>query len=275
MAIITIARELGSWGEKARLLLTERMSGMLVDKNVIEGRLQQSGIGMDIINRYDERKPGFFSSFSADQDVYLIYLKAALLEVALEGPVAILGRGANILMNGLPNCLRIRLISPLDVRIRRICEEFKCDEAMAYKLLKKSDSDRSGFCQFHFNSSWSDPIQYDLTINTGKLSDEELVNMICNLAKERFTKAGEDATKVELRNRLLAQKVIQQVLIQRKLPLAFLEADVTGDGVVTLRGATSIPLVAQQAAEAAAEVPGVKQVENNIKVAIELSHGRL
>ena len=68
MAVITIARELGAWGENARQLLAKRLNATLIDKNVIESRLDHHGLDETLLQRYDERKPGFFSSFSADQD---------------------------------------------------------------------------------------------------------------------------------------------------------------------------------------------------------------
>ena len=274
MAIITIARELGAWGENARQLLAKRLNATLIDKNVIESRLDHHGLDEKLLQRYDERKPGFFSSFSADQDIYLLFLKTVMLEAADHGPAIILGRGGNVLMGDLPNCVRIRLVAPPQVRIARICHEYECDEATATKLMRKCDEDRAGFCHFHFNAAWADASQYDLTINTGKLSDEQLVDLIASIAAH-VTPEAESKTARIVKNRLLAQRVVKHIFLTRKLSLAFLEVTADDNGKVTLQGATSTPGVARQAGDAAREVEGVTDVDNHIQVAIELSHGHL
>lgn len=273
MAIITIARELGSWKNDTALKLTDSLGGMLLDKEKVESQLLAKGLTDQVIQRYDERKPGFFSSFSSDQDLYLIYLKTMMLETATANPVClIVGRCGNIILRRLPNCLRVRLIAPEKVRMRNIMEKYQYPENVALKMMKASDSNRAGFCQFHFNAKWSSPVNYDLTINTENLDSDGIVETIRNAVKLQITPKRERAGAEMLKNLLLAQRVVSHIIIDRKLSLAFLEATATSDGHITLLGATSSPAAAGLAADAAAEVEGVTKVINKIQVAVELAH---
>lgn len=273
MAIVTIARELGSWKNGTAQKLSQVLGGFLLDKEKFESELLARGLTDQIIRRYDERKPGFFSSFSSDQDLYLIYLKTMMLETAIaNSPTLIVGRGGNIILGRLPNCLRIRLVAPEKVRIRNIMEDYQCTDNVALKMMKASDSNRAGFCQFHFNSKWSSPLTYDLTLNTEHMSCDELIKTISDAVKLQITPRRERAGAEMLKNLLLAQRVISRIIIDRKLALAFLEATATSDGHVTLLGATSSPSAAGMAADAAAEVEGVTKVTNKIQVAVELAH---
>lgn len=275
MAVITIARELGAWSEPARKLLASRLGGTLIDKSLIEEKIQQDGFAEKLVERYDERKPGFFASFSADQDLYLLFLKSVMLEAIAAGPAVILGRCGNVLLGDLPNCLRVRLVAPLPLRIQRIAQEYQCDESTAAKLARKCDGDRAGFCKFHFNANWADPGEYDLTINTAKYTDEELVELLCKQLQTLITPEKEKLAQEQVKNRLLAQNVLKNILVTNKLTLAFLEVTASPTGRVILHGATTTPVVAKLAGEAAAQVPGVTEVDNRIRVAIELSHGRI
>jgi cytidylate kinase len=273
MAIITIARELGSWTSETAVKLNEALGGLLLDKEKVEGELLAKGLTDQVIQRYDERKPGFFSSFSSDQDIYLIFLKTMMLEAAEKNPITVIvGRGGNIIMKRLPNCLRIRLIAPEKLRVRNIMEEFQCPESVALKMIKASDSNRAGFCQFHFNANWSSPVNYDIVLNTEKLGTDGIIEAIKSAVKHHITPERERAGAEMLKNLLLAQRVVSHIIIDRKLSLAFLEATATADGHITLLGATSSPATSGLANDAAAEVEGVTKVINKIQVAVELAH---
>jgi len=275
MAILTIARELGAWTTAASQMLAARFEGALFDRNSIQECLRAEGVDDALIARYDERKPGFFSALSADQEVFMLHLKTALLKAAAAKSIVILGRGGHVLMEDIPNCLRLRLIAPEKVRLERVMAEFKCDEESARRLMRKSDADRAGFCRFHFNSDWADPGCYDLVLNTEKLGDTDLVEHILWLSSHYFTPAQEAKAREVIAHRLLGQHVVTHLLVDRKLPLVFIEADVEGDGVVTLRGAASVHDIAKKAVQAAKEVEGVKEVRNRIRVAVELAHTRI
>lgn len=273
MSIVTIARELGSWGDDARTKLAKALNARLLDKTVLEECLVKRGIAPNVIARYDERKPGFFSSFSSSSNEYLLILKSVLLEAAAAGDVLVIGRAGNILMEEIPSCLRVRLVAPMPVRVHRIMEQFKCSEEMAAKLVRQCDNDRDGFCDYHFNAKWSDPAQYDITINTAALSDEELVQMILALVKTRITPEREAEGRRLITRRKLAQEVLVDILMTKKIPLSFLNVEAQEDGTVILSGATSTPFSLHQAEAAAKEIPGVQRVENRIRVDIELTHG--
>ncbi len=275
MAILTIARELGAWTTAASQMLSSRFQGALFDRDNIQECLRAEGVDNAVIARYDERKPGFFSALSSDQEVFMLHLKTALLKAAAKQPIIILGRGGHVLMEDIPNCLRMRLIAPERTRLERVMAEFKCDEESARRLMRKSDADRAGFCRFHFNSDWADPGCYDIVLNTEKLSDQDLVEHILWLSAHYFTPEQEAKAQEAIAHRLLGQRVVTHLLVNKKLPLVFIEADVEGDGVVTLRGAASVHDIAKKAVLAAKEVEGVKEVRNRIRVAVELAHTRI
>ncbi len=275
MAILTIARELGAWTTAASQMLSSRFQGALFDRDNIQECLRAEGVDDDVIARYDERKPGFFSALSSDQEVFMLHLKTALLKAAAAQPIIILGRGGHVLMEDIPNCLRLRLIAPERTRLEHVMAEFKCDEESARRLMRKSDADRAGFCRFHFNSDWASPGCYDIVLNTEKLSDQDLVEHILWLSAHYFTPEQEAKAQEAIAHRLLGQRVVTHLLVNKKLPLVFIEADVEGDGVVTLRGAASVHDIAKKAVLAAKEVEGVKEVRNRIRVAVELAHTRI
>lgn len=272
MSILTIAREHGAWTAKAAECLAQRLQAAILNKEELERRLLEAGMKSKLFRQYDERKPGFLSAFSADQDIYLLYLKGVLLQAASQGNVIVLGRGAHLLLKGLPNCLRVRLVAPLEYRLRNVQEEYGYDQETANRLIHKCDADRAGFLHFHFNEEWADASLYDLTINTSTLSQEQLLDLLASQLSCRVTPPQEEEARRLLGNRLLAQKVATALLVEQKISLAFLDVLADDQGRVTLLGATTTAVAAHQAAEAARHIPGVTEVVNQIRVAMEMVH---
>lgn len=272
MAILTIARECGAWTSADSELLAQKLDAVLLGKQELEKRLQDIGLTSRLFQRYDERKPGFFSAFSTDQDIYLLYLKTVLLQAAQEGNVVVLGRGAHLMLGDLPNCLRLRLVAPIEERLKRLRQEFGYDEDTANRMLHKCDADRAGFCHFHFNEAWDDATCYDLTINTSKLSPYTLANLVSEQLSSRITAQQENDSRKLIARRLLAQQIATSLLVDQKLSLAFLEVDVDDNGVATLQGTTTTPVAVATATATAAAIPGITKVDNQIRIAIELAH---
>ncbi len=271
MSIITIAREHGAWTRAASARLAERLNAVLLTKDELEKRLTDAGMKAKLFQRYDERKPGFFSSFSPDQDVYLLYLKTAMLQAAKEGNVVVLGRGAHLMLEDIPSCLRVRLVAPEDIRIKNIQQEYGFDEETANRVVHKCDADRAGFCHFHFNAEWDDASLYDLVVNTQRLTEDDLVELLASQVQRCATPENEALSKKLIDVRLLEQRVSTVLLVEQKLSFAFLDVQADDNGAVTLLGATTTPAAARQAADAAATVPGVASVTNKIRVSIEIA----
>ncbi len=268
MAIISIARELGANGNEIGQLLAERLPSTLLDKELLEKRFQEFGADPKTLQRYDEKRPGFWASFSAEQDVYLHVLKTILYQEMCKGPCVVLGRGANVLLKDIANCLRIRLISPFEVRVQRISQEFSCTIKKAEKMLEASDKDRTGFFKFHFNSEWSSPSEYHLVLNTATISIEQSAELILTACQQIISPAKESTGQQQLQDLILAQDVIEGIIFQKNIPVQFLEVQCSS-GTATLFGVVSSPNIGRAAVEAAQTVPGVKAVESRIQVVRE------
>ncbi|NLF94603.1 MAG: BON domain-containing protein [Oligosphaeraceae bacterium] len=268
MAIISIARELGAHGDEIGELLARRLPGTLLNKELLEKRFKEFGVNLKTLQRYDERRPGFWASFSAEQDVYLHILKTVVYEEMNKGACVILGRGGNILLQDLANCLRIRLVAPFEVRVQRLMEQLSCTKKKAEKTLETSDKDRTGFCRFHFNSEWAAPTEYQLVLNTACFSAEQCVEMLLSCSRQLIGPEQEAAGHQQLQDRILAQNIIESIIFQKNIPVQFLEVQCS-NGTATLFGVVSSPNIARAAEEATQAVSGVKAVDNRIQVVRE------
>ena len=263
MGIVTISRELGSLGTEIADCLSESLQLTLIEKDTIEKKLVAFGFREEYLEMVDEKKPSFWIHFSAEKDKYVHYLKLLVYELAADDSCIVLGRGGHYLFQDVPEVLKIRFTAPYNDRIARIQERYGGDESEAALLLKHSDKDRTGYHRFFFETSWNDPMYYDLFFNTHALS----IPQICRIVKDAVAMLDEPAPsarrKKSLEELVISQRVVVAILYEHDIPVNFLSAGCE-NGVVTLDGYVSVMHYTSRCAEIAKSVEGVRSVVNNI-----------
>lgn len=272
MAVITISRQLGSQGTSVAKELKEILGYTYLDKTILEEKLvQEYGFKEKKFDQIDEKKPGFLDSFRPEKDLYLHCLKIAVYNAAKKDNCIIMGRGAQVLLRGIPGILRIRIIAPEEVRTRYLARREKYTTAYTRRLIKHSDHDRAGFHRFFFHVKWSDPLLYDFVINTAFHRSDEIAATIKNsldLLNLDHKKAEKDKKLADL---CLSQEVVDRILYKERIFVQLI--DVTSDdGVVTLRGASFSEDTIERCAQVTREVPGVQDVINDI-VYVQTTYG--
>jgi cytidylate kinase len=106
--------------------------------------------------------------------------------IAEHSRALIVGRGANFI---LPHEKRfsVRVVAPLDVRIQNIVRRFGVSTEEAKRRVIRRESRRSAFIRQSFNADISDPIHYNLTMNTGTMSIESAVEAVIGAVMARLS----------------------------------------------------------------------------------------
>lgn len=264
MQTITIAREMGAIDLRSEEELCKAVGLRFIHKSILEQRFEKLGMDVKFMRRYDERKPGVVASFLSGPDVYWETLRTAILQEAAEGSVAIVGRGANFLLEDLIHCLRLRFVAPLDFRVERVAAETGMTRKQAKECVQKCDQERKGFCLYYYGRKWQDPSEYDLTINTAELNLPELTEVVKRLLawKKQFPDAERN-----LKNALLAQSIRYAINVEQGLSVSFLKIE-CDDGAVSISGAVSSRGISDRVQELVEKIDGVRSVENNLEVVL-------
>jgi len=270
MAIITISREIAALGDETAGELAKLLGFRMVDKAAIEKRFATYGFSEKKLEKFDERKPGFWASLSQDRDDYLHYLKTAMFAEAAEGDGVFVGRGAFAIFKDIPATLSVLLVAPIEIRLERVKSYFRCDDKRARQIIDQSDHDRAGFHRYFFDMDWEKPANYHLVLNTGTLHPATVAEIIAETKKMVVNDEADLKAKVKLRELGLAQAIVSRVLYEKKIPVHFLEAEVV-DGAVALRGVANSQASIEAAVAAARDVPGVRSVRSEIQVVQEYS----
>ena len=266
MAFITLARELGSISEADVVRLSELLGMDCIGKEFVEKRFEEIGMPTDSLREYDEKKPGFFARlFRGEPDHYLDTLRDILFFEVHKDNKLIVGRGANFLFAGIPNCLRVKLVASKETRLKNIMEWEGCTMQVAQEMIDKSDRDRAGFCLFHYNEDWYAANSYDVVVKTDTLSLETLAPFLLCAMKSIMTRERDEQGQKLLDDKMLVNRIVFRLREQECLPLRFLVVE-SNNGKVVLNGLAMSEVVSQRAAEVAASVDGVVSVLNQLKI---------
>jgi cytidylate kinase len=105
-----------------------------------------------------------------------------ILRLAGLGHSILIGRGGNVITNRLPNVFHVRLVAPLERRIRHAVQFYHLSEAEATKRVRDNDTARRRYLRRYFNVEIDDPTLYDATINTGRLGFVRSAEAIAHMA---------------------------------------------------------------------------------------------
>ena len=270
MAIITISRELAALGEETARELGRMLGCRIVDRDYIEKRLEEHGFKPEEQDKYDEKKPGFWSSLAENRADYIQFLKLALYEEASGGDCIIMGRGGAVVFQKAPNHLAVRIVAPFSVRVERAMKQFSCDDRQARQILEQCDHNRTGFSKIYFDVDSSDPRGYDLVVNTAGLDAVGAAKLVKECMALAIDADDEAAGKDMIPDLLLGQKVLTEIISVKKVHLPSLTATAE-KGNVTLGGLSNTKTAIDVAIAAARAVPGVREVKNSIHLVQEYS----
>jgi len=235
MAIITISRQFASLGDEIAFAAAEKLGYKCITREAIEKKILQSGFDPEELKKFDEKKPGFFASLTRNRDHYLDTLKTIIYETALEGNCVIIGRGSNFLLEGVSNHLAVRVMCDSENRIKRLCNEQNVSEREAKKILKERDKVQKGYYKSFFETDIKKSAPFHLVLNTGLLDVDTASTILAASIKGFNSKEQEKSGNCRIEEVLIAQRLVNMLLIDYDIAVHFLRAEINGKQI-TLHG---------------------------------------
>lgn len=194
--ILTVNREFESAGNEIAQAVAEKLGIPYYDRFLITNVAEEMGFTPETAEKHDEKpisrfqlsesQAAFFytsPSSPAPTGVKVAQAQFDLIrKIADEGPCVIVGRCAGyILHEAKKDVVSIFIHAGTESRIKRAMDSLKISEAEATKVLKQTDKARRGYHHNYTGFEWNDPEQYDMILNTDKVSFDECVELICSL----------------------------------------------------------------------------------------------
>ena len=185
ISVVTLSREHGSEGDIFAERIAEKLGYDLFHQEVIHNMAESAGTSVRLLETLDEKGISVLEDWISSlvdrrhlwPDQYLQHLMKIIGTIGRHGRVVIIGRGANFVLPA-DKRLSIRVIAPLEERIRNVSKELGITVEEARLRVIKIESDRRAFIRKYFNADIRDPLNYDLVINTGNLSLDHAMSTI-------------------------------------------------------------------------------------------------
>ncbi len=194
--VVTVSRQAGSGGEAIAQQLAERLGLPCFNKQLVEQIAQEASTDPEILKDLEDKissiKPNWLETLFSDRPwlrvKYLDHLTSVLLGISRVGGVVV-GRGAHLLL-GKHTRLRVRVVAPLDVRVKRYARRHDLDPDVAHAEVKAIDKERRTFIESLYRTKLRRICQYDLVINTERLSIDAAVDCIVNVLDSLEAETG-------------------------------------------------------------------------------------
>jgi len=188
---ITISREFGCEGfpvaEKTQALLQGKTGTAwgLMDRDTLDKVANNRELSDEILknlgekNRFlDDMLSTIFTHWTSDKDYYQL-LCNQIVTFAKGGNVIIVGVGAGILTQHMPNCHNFRIIAPMEFKIKSVSRRHGISEEEAERLIVRKQKQRDDFIKDFLNFDVAEASLYDIVFNNAKNSADQIADMIC------------------------------------------------------------------------------------------------
>ena len=167
-------------------------SWALFDQDIVKAMLEDQGLpkhweefvkleGKPALKDAFEELLGLHPSTSA----LVRSMSRTIRKFATAGGVVLIGRGAQVICANLSNVFHVRLVAPLESRVQHVADYFKLSEKEAAEYIKRTDRVRKQYVRRNFGVDFTDPHQYHIVINSGKVDYQEAAKIIVEAASRQ------------------------------------------------------------------------------------------
>lgn len=200
--IITIGRQFGSGGRSIGEKLAQKLGVSFYDKELISIAAKESGMDPEVFEGVDEKAANsllyslsmgmysFGSGFPTMGDLpvndklYLLQHKI-IRTIAEKENCVIVGRCADYVLRDNPNCVNIFIHANMDFRKDQSVKKHGIEEARAEHIINKTDKNRANYYSFYSGQKWGMVENYDLCIDSSKLDEDKIVDLIAEYVRMR------------------------------------------------------------------------------------------
>lgn len=206
--VITLARGFGSGGKQIALALSAELGIPCYESQILSMASDQSGISKKNFAMVDEKLRGSSllkrlksatnhdhilapteKKFVSDNNLYNIQVNI-IKELAAAESCIIIGKCANYILRDLDNVVSVYVEAPRAACLKSIVEKLDVTEDEAHSLISKTDKYRADYFKHYTGGrNWTDPVLYDMTLNSDRIGRDKCATVIKSYLKIKF---GED-----------------------------------------------------------------------------------
>lgn len=205
-----------------------------IGREILIGAAVKLGVDPELLGTQLDRVPSLWDRATAERRGYVVGLRAALAEHVAKGDLVYHSYAGHLLLRDVPAVLRVRVIAPLEARVREVMRAEGLDSEAAEALVRRNDEARARWTRIMYGVDWTDPAQYDLVISLEQLDVAEACACVLEAARRPRFAIG-DAAREQHQDFALASAV--ELALERNPATRGLSMEVTARrGRVTIAG---------------------------------------
>ncbi len=263
MPIITISRGTFSGGQSLAECIAQKLGYRCLGREVLVEAARQYGVSDEKLSDALTKRPGILEYLTRERKHYLACIRAALCKEAKEGNLVYHGHAGHLLLRGVPDVLRVRVVANMEFRIRALTDHHNVTREQAMQYIKKMDEGRVRWTKFLYHADWQDPALYDVVINLDHMSLSGACETVCHIANMEQFKATSKWQKA-MDDLALSSHLIAIVANDKNIS-GNVEIEADG-GVVTIRGTVESLFDADKVRMIVRKEPGVKDIDSQMRV---------
>ncbi|MCR5495375.1 MAG: cytidylate kinase-like family protein [Treponema sp.] len=198
--VVTFARGFGTGGKEIASKLAKELGIHCYENRILTLASQMSGLDEELFREVDEkvRSKGGFSSFLkglpkaksyiarnekfVSDDKLFEYQRKIIESLAETENCVIVGKCADYVLRGNPRVVSVYIEAPRAFCLKRTMEKMGVTAEVASATISQTDKFRADYYEYYTGGNyWTNPINYDITLNSEKVGIEGCVKMVKHL----------------------------------------------------------------------------------------------
>ena len=198
--LVTISREYGSGGRLIGKLLAEKLGVPFYDKEIIDKAVEESGFSRELIESAELKAKSSFAynlasalnlsegvganPLSVNEQLFLAQFQV-IKEISENHEGVIVGRCADYVLKDMPGVTNVFIHAEMEDRINRAVQQYGDDPAKVKSIIATYDKARQNYYNYHTCQKWGDYKNYNLSINSSYITEEEAAALIAEYVERR------------------------------------------------------------------------------------------
>ncbi|MHB9056288.1 MAG: DUF6198 family protein [Paludibacteraceae bacterium] len=194
--VITISREYGSGGHAVGEQIAKKLGITFYDSKLIDLTAKASGFTPEYVKENEQKLSNtllyqlykqnyaYVNEAIPPRDMLFMVQTKVIRDIAARESCVIVGRSANFILKGHPNCFNVFIHADKAFRINRVISDYGIDPDDAAKEMEKKDYERANYNKYYTGYEWQDLNVYDLTVESSLFGIEITAAMIIDARRK-------------------------------------------------------------------------------------------
>jgi len=183
MPIVLISSAPHGMGEELALRLQRKTGWPLLNRDMVADQARGRGIKLGRLELAVIKSPQMHEKLAREKKLYLAFVAAKICEYTENGNLIYQGRAGHLLLPGVSHRLRVGVMAPRDLRIKKAMQDLGLSLEKATGYIEQLDEDIDKWARFaHREESLRDPLQYDVYLHLQTMSLSSAATLLCDMA---------------------------------------------------------------------------------------------